>query len=77
MATFKVAARSEIIAQYMPENLISSVYLTGTSTISTTTGETIYNIQYSSPFLDFFTVAIIFLIAFLVFKLTFLDIWKD
>jgi len=61
----------------MSDNLVSSLYLTGTSTISTTTGETFWNINIEIPFLDFLTVAIIFLIAFFVFKLTFLDIWRD
>jgi hypothetical protein len=64
------------LAQYMPENLVSSVYLTGTST-ALETGERVYNLQLSIPFLDFFTVAIIFLVAFFIFKLTFIDIWKD
>jgi hypothetical protein len=61
----------------MSESLVSSLYLTGTSTESTTTAETLWNIQVEIPFFDFLTVAIIFLIAFFVFKLTFLDIWKD
>ena len=76
IATLKVAARTELIAYYMPENLISSVYLNGTST-PLETGERIYSIQLSSPFLDFLTIAIIFSIAFFVFKLIFIDIWKD
>jgi len=60
----------------MIENLVSSIYLTGTSTVLEN-GNRVYDINLNIPFLDFFTVATIFLAAFFVFKLTFIDIWRD
>jgi len=55
---------------------ISSITIHGTST-PLETGEKIYDVKVDIPFLDFLNIAIIFMIAFCVFKLTFIDIWKD
>lgn len=60
----------------MEDNIISEIYLTGTST-EATSGVRVYDVKIQSPFLDFLTVAIIFVVAFCVFKLLFADLWKD
>lgn len=60
----------------MNGNIISEIYLTGTST-EMATGTRAYELTIQSPFLDFATVAVIFLAAFCVFKLFFKDLWTE
>lgn len=58
------------------QQLISSIMLHGTST-PLENGQKNYDVKIDIPFLDFLNIAIIVVIAFLVFKLTLIDIWKD
>jgi len=62
----------------MEKNLISQIYVQGTSTpMDASSSPLIYEYTIDIPFLDFLLVAIIFGAAFAVFKITFFDLWKD
>ena len=60
---------------------IDQIYYTATTTQlspdGAMTGYTVTTANYSVPALNFACIVTIFIVAFLLFKLTFLEIWKD